>query len=180
MKLSAAVLTIISLFPLVLFGQRGRGMGGMRGERGARVPVMDEHTTLLVLTALLNLNDTQQQQLGSVFESAVKIAAPLNTQIENGKQALFEAIKSGKSGDQVKAVQDQENSASTQLLVLQAQTFAKMCALLTTAQKAEVDDTMFTDIGDFLSNVRQPLPEPGASSPPSAPAPTSNPAPPSQ
>jgi len=176
MKQAAAILAIISVSPFAVFAQRGRGMGGMRGERGARVPVMDEHTTLLVFAALLNLNDTQQQQLGIIFDSAVKIAAPLNTQIDDGKQAIFEAIQSGKSEDQVKAVEDNENSASAQLLALQAQTFGKMCALLTPAQKAEVDDTMFTDIGNFLAGVRPPLPEPAApmSSPPagnSAPSP---------
>ncbi len=178
MKRAAAILAVISVFPLALFAQRGRGMGGMRGERGARMPVMDEHTTLLVFAALLSLNDTQQQQLGTIFDNAVKIAAPLNTQIDDGKQAVFEAIKSGKSEDQVKTVEDKENSASAQLLALQAQTFEKMCALLTPPQKAEVDGTMFTDIGNFLSGVRPPLPEPAVPMPstPAAPAPAGDPA----
>ncbi|HTZ73172.1 MAG TPA: Spy/CpxP family protein refolding chaperone [Candidatus Aquilonibacter sp.] len=165
MKRIAATTAIILFFPLALPAQRGRGMSGMRGERGARMPVMDEHTTLLVFAALLNLNDAQQQQLGAIFDAAVKAAAPLNTQIQDGKQALFEAIKSGKTENQVKAAQEQDNSAAAQLLALQTQAFEKMCTLLTPAQKAEVDDTMFTDIGNFLANVREPLPEPAVPQP---------------
>lgn len=124
-------------------------------------PGMDEHTELLLLTALLSLNDTQQQQLGAVFDAAVKTAAPLNTQIENGNTVIFQAVKSGQTDAQIKALSDQEASSRSQLFALQVQTFSKMCALLTSDQKKQVDDSMFTDIGQFLSLARQPVPEPG-------------------
>ncbi len=161
MKRFAAVFAILALLPAAGSAQRGRGMGGgMRGGGGRIGEGMDEHTALLVFTALLNLTDTQQQQLGTAFDAAVKSAAPLNTQIESGKTALFEAIKSGKTQEQIKALTDQQTSLMSQLLSLETQTFSKMCALLTSDQKAQVDDTMFTDIVQFLGNARVPVAEP--------------------
>jgi Spy/CpxP family protein refolding chaperone len=160
MKRSAIIFVALSFFATASLGQGRRGMGGMRGGGAGRIaPAMDEHTTLMILTALLTLTDAQQQQLGAVFDAAMKVAEPLNTQIENGKQAIFGAVKSGKSDDQIKALVDQQDKSTGQLLALQAQTFSKMCAMLTTAQKAQVDDTMFTDIGDFLASARAPLPD---------------------
>jgi Spy/CpxP family protein refolding chaperone len=173
MKHLALVLSILIALPVTSLAQRGRGMGGgvrgggMRGG-GLMGPGMDEHTELLLLTALLSLNDTQQQQLGAVFDAAVKTAAPLNTQIQNGNAAIFQAIKSGQTDAQIKTLSDQEASARSQLLALQVQTFSKMCAMLTSDQKSQVDDSMFTDIGQFLSLARQPIPEPAV--PATAPA----------
>jgi hypothetical protein len=134
---------------------------------------MDEHTTLMILTALLALTDAQQQQLGGVFDAAMKTAEPLNAQIENGKQAIFEAVKSGKSDDQVKTLAAQQGAVAGQLLALEAQTFSKMCAMLTAAQKSQVDDIMFTEIADFLGSAREPLPD--AVNPAAAPTPTATP-----
>jgi hypothetical protein len=122
-------------------------------------PAIDEHTALLIFSAVLNLTDAQQQQLGNTFDAAVKTAAPLNTQIENGKNALFEAVRAGKTAGQLKALSDQEGALTSQLIALQTQTFAAMYAMLISDQKLMVDDSMFTDIGQFLSNAREPLPE---------------------
>lgn len=162
MKSLAFVLSIVMTLPAASFAQRVRGMGGgMRdGRGGGRMRAgMDEQTALLLFSALLTLTDTQQQQLGAVFDAAVKTAAPLNTQIENGNNALFQAIKSGQTEDQTKTLSDKESSFRSQLLSLQTETFSKMCALLTADQKGRVDDSMFTNIGEFLANAREPLPE---------------------
>jgi Spy/CpxP family protein refolding chaperone len=172
MKHLLIVLAIVALLPAPLFAQRGRGMGGARGGGGRNVPI-DAHTALLVFTALLNLTDAQQQQIGGAFDAAVKDAAPLNAQIENGKQAIFDAVKSGKSPDEIKTLTDREGALGSELSALQVQTFAKMCAFLTSDQKAQVDPSMFMEISEFLANAREPIPQPAlpGSAPPASTAP---------
>jgi hypothetical protein len=156
MKRLATLLIIGTLSPAISLAQ-GRH-GGMRaGARGGPV-LMDDRTALLILSALLSLSESQQQQLGTAFDAAVKTAAPLVTQMETGKEALFEAVKSGKSEDQVKSLAEQQGSLVSRMLALQAQTFSKMWALLTSDQRSEVDASMYDDIGEFLSNAKQALP----------------------
>lgn len=138
----ATLFIILTLCPTVSLAQGRRG-GRRGGARGGAVQ-MDERTALLVLSALLNLSDSQQQQLGAVFDAAVKTAAPIATQMEAGKEALFEAVKSGKSDDQIKNLAEQEGSFTSRMLALQAQTFSKMWTLLNRDQKSEVDASRFS------------------------------------
>jgi hypothetical protein len=90
---------------------------------------------------------------------------PLATQMETGRESLFEAVKSGKSDDQIKSLAEQQGSLASRMLALQAQTFSKMWTLLTSDQRSEVDDTMYDDIGEFLSNAKQQRPAPIGESP---------------
>ena len=156
MKRLATLLMIVMLSPSVSLAQ-GRH-GGMRGGARGGAVLMDDRTALLILSALLSLTDSQQQQLGTAFDAAVKTAAPLVAQMETGKEALFEAVKSGKSDDQIKSLAEQQGSLESRMLALQAQTFSKMWALLTSDQRSEVDASMYDDIGEFLSDAKQPLP----------------------
>jgi hypothetical protein len=118
--------------------------------------------------ALLNLNDSQQEQLRTAFDAAVKTAAPIATQMDSNKGALFEAVKAGKGDDQLKGMAEQQASLTSQMLTPQAQTFSKMRTLLTSDQKSQVDASMYGDIGEFLANAKQPLPPPSTSESPRA------------
>jgi hypothetical protein len=73
MKRLAIFLIIVALSPAISIAQ-GRHGGTRGGARGGAVP-MDDRTALLILAALLNLSDSQQQQLGAAFDAAVKTAA---------------------------------------------------------------------------------------------------------
>lgn len=167
MKRLAKLFIILILCPAVCLAQGRRG-GTRGGARGGAVQ-MDERTALLLLSALLNLSDSQQQQLGTVFDAAVKTAAPIATQMEVGKEALFEAVKSGKSDDQIKNMAEQEGSLTSRMLALQAQTFSKMWALLNSDQKSKVDASMYGNIGEFLSNAKQAVPPASVGEPPGGP-----------
>ena len=135
-------------------GRRG-GFGGGRARGG---PVhMDERLALDLLAVLLNLSDAQQQQLHTVLDAAVQAAAPIATQMASTKEAVIEAVKAGKSAAQVKTLAGQHASLASQMLTLQAQTFAKMWAILRSDQKAHVDAAMYDDIGAMLANTTPPL-----------------------
>lgn len=145
-------------------GRRGGSGGGIGGGafggggrgRGAS-PVMDERTVLNLVAALLNLSDMQRQQVQTIFDAADRTAAPIAAQMESSKDALFDAVKMGKSDDEIKTLAAQQESLRTQILTLQAQTFAKMWALLTNDQKAQVDSFIYGEIGQFLSNATPPV-----------------------
>jgi len=163
----AVLLAIAVLCPTLSFAQGRRGTGGGR-VRGTGAPVqMDERTVLDLFSAILNLSDSQQQQLHAAFDAAVKTAAPISTQMENSNEAIFEAVKAGKSDDQVKTLAQQQASLSSQMLTLQAQTFSKTWAVLSSDQKARFDDLMYDDIGQFLSNAKLSA-SPGPASTPTA------------
>jgi Spy/CpxP family protein refolding chaperone len=127
---------------------------------------MDERTALLLLSALLSLSDPQRQQLTTVFDAAAQTAAPIATQLEAGKAALFEAVKSGKSDEQIKNLADQEGSLRSRMLALQAQTFSKLWTLLTSDQKSKVDASMYGYIEGFLSTARETVPPVSVAEPP--------------
>jgi Spy/CpxP family protein refolding chaperone len=120
MKQLAKLLIIMTLFSSLSFSQGRRGGAG--GGRAHGPVQMDERTALNLFSALLNLNDAQQQQLHTAFDAAVKTAAPIATQMESNKDALFEAVKSGKSDDQIKTLAEQQGSLTSQMLTLQART----------------------------------------------------------
>lgn len=159
---------LVALCPTAAFAQGrrggfgGGGAGGAGRGRGGPV-LMDERTVLDLFTAILSLNDSQQQQLRTAFDVSVAAAAPVATQLASAKQAVIEAVKTGKSEDQIKALSGQEGSLSAQMLILQAQTFWKMWAILNMDQKGQVDDLMYDDIGEFLANAKpQASPAPAA------------------
>jgi Spy/CpxP family protein refolding chaperone len=168
------LLLFVTMCPVAAFAQGRRGGfggggigGGARAGRGGGASLMDERTILSLFTAILTLSDAQQQQLRAAFDAAVVTAAPIATQLANSKEAVFEAVKAGKSDDQVKMLSAQEGSLSAQMLALQAQTFSKMWAILNTDQKPRMDDLMYDDIGQFLANATQPA-SPGTSVLPNA------------
>lgn len=161
----ALLLAIAVLCPTLSFAQGRRGTAGGRA-RGTGAPVqMDERTVLDLFSAILNLSDSQQQQLHTAFDVAVKTAAPISTQLENNNAAIFEAMKAGKSDDQIKALVEQQASLSSQMLTLQAQTFSKTWAVLSSDQKARFDDLLYDDIGQFLANAKMSV-SPGPASAP--------------
>src|SRR5580700_9646773 len=110
----ALLLGVAVLCPTLSFAQGRRGTAGGRA-RGTGAPVqMDERTVLDLFSAILNLSDSQQQQLHAAFDAAVKTAAPISTQMENNNVAIFEAVKAGKSDDQVETLVEQQASLSSQ------------------------------------------------------------------
>ena len=163
MRKKLAVLFIVAMLcPALAFGQRGRFGGRERrgggGRAGFVAPQIDEQSTIVILTAILSLTDAQQAQLRANFDDAAKTAAPIAAQLKTTKDALFTAAKSADASDQIQKLAAQEGSLTTQMATLQAQTFAKMWALLTDDQKAGVDSTIYDEIGQFLSVVNPPAP----------------------
>ena len=135
---------MVALVPASAFaqGRRGGGAGGRTRARRSVGVVWNEGSTILLFQALLNLTDAQIETLTEVFDTAAETASPVATAANAGKNALFEAAKSGKSDDEIEAIAKQQGALTTQLQALQARTFVKMWALLTDEQKAKVNDSI--------------------------------------
>ena len=174
MKRLAKLLIILTLCSAVSLaqGRRGGARGGGAQGGGARAggrggpAQIDERTAIVLISALLSLSDAQRQQLTTIFDAAAQTAAPIATQMEAGKDAFFEAAKSGKSDDQIKTLSEQQGSLTSRMLALQAQTFSKMWTLLESDQKSKVDRSIYGYIEDFLSDAKQPPTPAPAGKPP--------------
>ena len=106
----------------------------------------NEGSALMLLSTVLKLTDSQQEQLRGDFDAAVKTAIPIMTQMQDDRLAVFGAVRSGKTEDEIKKLAEQEGNLTSRMLMLQAQTFAKLWSILNVEQKSEVDDFVYGNI----------------------------------
>jgi Spy/CpxP family protein refolding chaperone len=151
MKRLGIALIVLALIPAAASAQGRRGGGGSRGG-GAAVVVWNANATLLLFRALMDLSDSQRDQLASAFDEASRAATPLTAARNAGQKALFEAAKTGQSDAEIQRLAVRQGELDAQLQALQARTFAKMWNLLTPEQRAQVDDSTYEHIGEFLAN----------------------------
>ena len=115
----------------------------------------NEQSALELLSFVLKLSDSQREQLRAAFDAALKDAAPIAPQMTDGKNALFMAVRSRKSDEEIKHIAAQQVALTSQMLLLQARTFANLWALLDDQQKPLVDDFVYSNIRLFLPAVPQ-------------------------
>jgi hypothetical protein len=134
------------------------------GDAGA----MNEEGTVNVLAALLNLTAPQQQMLHTILDDALASAKPIQKQLTDAQQSVFLAAKESKSDDEIGRLAGLEGLVYAQITSLQARTFAKICRLLTSDQKAQADSSLYGLLDTFLSSQS---PEPAAIEKPAEAAP---------
>jgi Spy/CpxP family protein refolding chaperone len=152
-KLGRLTLILLLCASSVLAQRAGR-RGGMSGRTAANVVTKEDTVELFVV--LLDLNDSQKQQLSTILDSAIQTAGPIQEQLSKGRQLLFEAAKAGKNDSEINQLADQQGSLSSQMLGLQAQSLAKICSFLTSDQKAKVDSFLYERIGALLASTIRP------------------------
>jgi Spy/CpxP family protein refolding chaperone len=152
MKRAAQFAVILALWPALSFAQGPRGgiQGGRAEDVSSRPALVNEESALHLISIVLRLSDSQQQQLREAFDAAVRTATPIAAQMEDLKGALFAAVRSGKSEDDIKNLAKQQGALTSQMLILQAQTFAKLWAILNSEQRSEVDHFVYDNIRLFL------------------------------
>jgi hypothetical protein len=110
----------------------------------------NEQSALELVTLVLKLNDSQQEQLHAAFNAALKEATPISDEMEHAKNTVFAAARSGKSDEEIRRLADEQGQLTSRMLFLQAQTFAKLWALLDSRQKGLADDFVYSNIRLFL------------------------------
>lgn len=150
LKRAAQFAIVLALCPALSSAQGSHDVtaGGRGGSNTTKVIPMqaNEASALQLLTFVLHLSDSQQEQLREAFDAALQTATPIAAKMQQGRSSLFEAVRSGKSEDQIRGLAQQEGTLVSQVLLLQAQTFAKLWASLDTDQKSRVDDFVYGNI----------------------------------
>ena len=128
---------------------------------GPQKPQDNAEEAVLLISTYLHLSDTQQQQFRGQLIAEVKMAIPMNTQLEAAKKALFEGLAAGKPNDELQKLAAQENSVTAQMLNLQDQSLLNLMTLLHSNQKKLVDRSIYSELGDVLSGgaVEPPAPQ---------------------
>ncbi len=125
-------------------------MGGMAGR--TTPGAITEEDTINLFTTLLDLNDTQKKQLGTILDSAVQAAVPIQEKLDQAKQSLFEAAKAGKSDAEIDKLAEEQATLSSQFVALQARSFAHVCGMLTGDQRAKVDSFLYRRLESLLAS----------------------------
>jgi len=92
-----------------------------------------------MLTLYLDLSDQQQQDLKAIFETSMKEARPLLSQLRQGRQAVEAAVKANKPEAELKALTDAQAAIIARLGLIKAKSMAKAYTLLTPDQKEKAD-----------------------------------------
>ena len=137
----------------------GRRGGGMSGNTFGRTPsnVVTKEDTVDLFAVLLDLNDSQRQRLSAILDGAIQMASPIQEQLNKGTKSLFEAARAGKSDSEINKLADQQGLLASQMLAIQARSFAKLCSMLTSDQQIKDETFLYDRIGSLLaSSVRPP------------------------
>ena len=149
-KTIGRLVLVVALCAGSSLAQRGVRRGGMAGRVGASSVTKEDVVELFV--ALLDLGDSQKQQLSTILDGAVQTAGSIQAQLDKGEQSLFETAKSGKSDSEIDKLADQQGSLISQMLSLQARSFAKICGMLNSDQQTKVDSFLYERIESLLTN----------------------------
>jgi len=72
-----------------LFSRKGGGRRGGMMSGGTSVSIVTKEDTVDLFVVLLELNDSQREQLGTILDGAIQTAGPVQEQLNKGKQSLF-------------------------------------------------------------------------------------------
>jgi hypothetical protein len=134
-----------------VLAQRGSRRGGMMSG-GTSASTVTEEATVDMFVVLLELTDSQKEQLTAILDGAIQTAGPIQEQLSKERQSLFEAAKAGKGDSEINKMADHQGVLSSQMVALQARTFAKARNMLTSDQQAKIDSFLYDKIGAFLAS----------------------------
>ena len=125
------------LMSTLMFAQGGK-QGGKQGgtSKGPDMPsVMGGSTRLDRISELLKLSKDQKKDLKATFDDSQKEAAPVHDQMAKSRQAIGDAIASGKSQDEIAKAVAAEAQLEAQMTEIELRAFAKFALTLDDQQK---------------------------------------------
>ena len=152
-KRAAQFAMLLAVCPILSFAQSGEQVtheGPSAGISSSSSIETNEDSALSLLSIVLHLSDSQQQQVRAAFDVEVKTAVPIIAQMENSKTAFFQAIRSQRSEDEIKKLADDQGKLTSQMLMLQAEAFTKLWSILNEEQRSQVDGFVYDTIRTFL------------------------------
>jgi Spy/CpxP family protein refolding chaperone len=141
------------------FAQRGGGGGSMtgmgeggensRGGMGNMGYTPSKPNKLDIWTNILKLEKDQKKEVRSIMDEGQKQAAPIREQMAKAHVQIAEAIKAGKSQDEVDQAVKNYSSLETQMTGIEMSAFSKIYKLLDSDQKAKTRP-VFTMMGGIF------------------------------
>jgi len=119
------ILTGISASTL-MFAQRGGGGGGGGRGYGNDMPMMQMSSSSRLdrISSALKLSRDQKKEFKASMDEAQKEATPIHDQLMKSRQAIAEAIASGKSPEEITPLVAGSAALDTQIVGIELKTFA--------------------------------------------------------
>jgi len=133
-------------------GMGGRDRSGMGGQMGGGMArVQQRQTREELLADKLKLNKEQKEQLGNILSAAREKAGPIREALLKQKLAVAQAIGSGQSEEQMKAVLANYSTLAAQMDGVEAEAFGKIYAMLKPNQQSKAEQGFELMAGMFES-----------------------------
>jgi Spy/CpxP family protein refolding chaperone len=87
------------------------------------------------LANYLDLTAGQREQSKAILNAAREAARPIRAQLEQGRQALADSVKAGKSKTEIDQLSQSQGALLGQLIAVRAESLGKIYALLTPDQR---------------------------------------------
>jgi Spy/CpxP family protein refolding chaperone len=126
-KIAVAAIAATALAGAVAVAQTHRAPGAIRQAFAAR--------HLARMADRLGLTDAQREQAKAILEQSRQAAEPIRAQLQQNRDAIADAIKSGKSDAELQALSTSAGTLVGQLATIHTQSLAKAYKLLTPEQK---------------------------------------------
>ena len=103
----------------------GGGRGGNRNNMGGGMPVQFSSGTRLDRIAdALKLSKDQKKDLKTAFDEAQKQVTPIHDQLMKGRDAIAEAVASGKKPEEITPMITANSTLEAQIATIELKTFA--------------------------------------------------------
>ena len=93
-----------------------------------------------LIAGYLDLTESQKAEAETIFKSAHESAEPFVTQVKQGHEVLVDAIKAGKSEQELGQLTDQQGAVVGKVGKIYATAFARFYTTLTPEQKEKAED----------------------------------------
>jgi hypothetical protein len=114
---------------------RGGGMNRGGGGEASMSPEERQKRMLDGMAKQLELNSGQKKKFQSIMAGAREAASPIQEELRLGRENLIQAVREGKSEEEVGRLSDLQGTTYAKLAAVESQAMAKIFAMLDDSQK---------------------------------------------
>ena len=146
----ARIVLICAVIASVASAQRGGGgRGGGMGMGGGEFGMPSSRSRLDIYSDMLKLSKEQKKDFKSSMDEAQKEATPVHQEILKSRGAIAEAVRAGKSQDELNPLINAEAAMETQMVNIELKAFLRLFKSLDAEQQQRVNPILFMMKGVF-------------------------------
>ena len=131
---------IATLAAGMIFAQPPKdSMPGTVHSQEAQNHPMRAHPDVEHLSQVLNLTDTQKEQVRKIFQQARQSAQPIREELKQGREKLTAAAKAGNSESEIQRLAAEQGRLLGKLIAIRTEAHSKFYQLLTPEQRVKCD-----------------------------------------